>query len=142
MLFQLGLLTMDVYPFNTTDYSRDTGADFVKHDVIGTMRPSEFTGEADESMSLQFRLFPEKLGGLRELEILHQMRRSGIPQILVRGDGYNLGWFNIEKVNENSKAIDNQGVGRDISGTISLSRSPRPSITAYLPTLARMFLWF
>lgn len=142
MLFQLGALTIDVYPFNTHGYGRDTGFDFVKKDVMGAMRPSEAVGEADESMSFECRLFPEKLGGLPQLEILHQMRKSGMPQILVRGDGTNLGWFNIEKVSERSSGLDDQGVGRQIEVNISLSRSPRPpSIGAYLPTLMRMFLW-
>lgn len=141
MLFQLGALTLDVFPFNTHGYTRETGADFVKKDVMGAQRPSEFVGEGDESMTFDFRLYPEKLGGLPQLEVLHQMRRSGVAQILVRGDGANLGWFNIERINERSSYLDPSGVGRLVEGSISLSKAPRPSIKAYLPTLMRLFLW-
>lgn len=139
MLMQLGAVTFEVYPFNTQGYSRDTGFDYVKKDVIGTMRPSEAMGEADENMSIEGRLFPEKFGGLGSMEAIHAMRQSGTAQILVRGDGRNLGWFVIEKVSERSSMLAADGVGKIIDFSISLSRSPAPSAAAVWQTLMRLF---
>lgn len=139
MLMQLGSVTFEVWPFNLHEYSRDTGYDFAAKDVMGGMRPREAMGEGDETMSISGRLFPEKLGGLGTLATLHAMRSSGTAQILVRGDGTNLGWFLIEKVSERSSFIDAQGVGRQIEFTISLTRARKPTVASYLTTLLRLF---
>lgn len=139
MLMQLGSVTFEVWPFNTDSYSRDTGYDFAAHDVMGTMRPRESMGEGDETMSISGRLYPHDLGGLEEMDVLHTMRAAGTAQILVRGDGRNLGWFLVEKVSERSSFLDKQGVGRLIEFDISLVRSPAPSAASYLAVLMRLF---
>ena len=64
------------------------------------------------------------------------MRSKGDPQILVRGDGRNMGWFLIEQVHEKSGYLNARGVGREIEVTIELVKSPDgASPTAMLSTL-------
>ena len=139
MLMQLGIVTFEVYPFNAQGYSRDTGFDYVRKDVIGTMRPSESMGESDESMTIEGRLFPDKFGGLDSMDQMHIMRQSGTAQILVRGDGRNLGWFQIERISEKSSMLAADGVGKIIDFTITLGRSPAPSPSAAWQMLLRLF---
>lgn len=139
MLYQLGALTMQVQPFNVHEISREAGADFAAKDVMGAMRPREFMGEGDEAITLTGRLFPEKFGGLGGLSALDQMRRSGVPQILMRGDGAVLGWFLIEKITEKGEHLDAQGVGRMIEVAIGLVRAPGPAAAgAYVSVLSRL----
>lgn len=135
MLYQLGSLTFEVWPFNTEETVRETRADFAAKDVLGSLRPREFMGEGDNSFTFTGRLFPEKLGGLSGLDALDAMRLSGKPQILVRGDGSNLGWWLVERVRESSSVLDPRGVGRIVDYEIGLMKSPSaPSVSSYLST--------
>lgn len=135
MLYQLGGLQISVAPFNAHEVSSEVGADFATKDVIGVPRPREFTGEADEKHSLSGRLFPFRLGGLDELDTLEAMARSGEPQILVRGDGRNLGWHLIEKVKRKESYLAGNGVGRQIEVEIELVASPNPASPASMLSL-------
>ena len=127
MLYQLGGLTIDTAPFEVHDVTREYGGTFAAKDVIGVMRPREFTGEDDEKMTLVGRIMPFSplIGGLNELEALEAMARSGEPQILVRGDGRAMGWMLIDKVREKSSHLLH-GIGRVIEYDISLVRTPQP----------------
>lgn len=124
MLFQLGGLQIDTVPFEAHETSRESGADFASKDVVGAPRPREFVGGADERFTLSGTLFPYNFGGLTGLGALDGIRASGDPQILVRGDGANLGWFLVEKVREKSSKLGPSGVGRVIEYELTLVRSP------------------
>lgn len=124
MLFQLGPITFEVAPVNVDKFTQETGHDFAAKDIIGAMRPRESMGEADEKLALHGKLFPHHFGGGDQLNILQGLARGGDPQILVRGDGTNLGWFLIEKVKRQDEYLDAQGVGRVIEFDIDLVASP------------------
>jgi len=51
------------------------------------------------------------------------MAENGKPQILVRGDGVNLGWWIIEKVSQKSSKLSADGVGKVITFDIALVKS-------------------
>jgi len=140
MLYQLGSLTLDVTPFNAHEVSRETGHDFAAKEIVGAMKPREPVGEADEKITFECRLFPHRFGGLSELSALDAMRASGQPQILVRGDGLNRGWFLIEKVTEKESFLNARGIGRQIEVSITLVRSPAAANAAsILSTLMSLF---
>ncbi len=125
MLYQLGALTFAVAPFNTHAVDRDSGYDFAAKDVVGAQKPREKVGEADEKIRFECKLYPHVFGGQGELDTLDGMCKSGEPQILVRGDGRNMGWFLVEQVREKAGYLNARGVGREIEVTIELARSPR-----------------
>ena len=146
MLFQLGALQFDTYPFPADDVSRKTGGDFAAKDIFGAQRPREFVGESDEHVRITGLLLPHftatHTGGnvQNQLDILDAMRASGQAQILVRGDGRNMGWFLIESVDEKSKLLDASGVGHQIEYEINLVKSPKaPGAAAILSTILRLF---
>ena len=130
MLFQLGGLQID-QGFNAHETSRDAAADFAAKDLLGTRKSREFVGEGDDKFTLTGELFPHRLGGLDELGTLDAMRASGQPQILVRGDGSNLGWWLIENVTEKSKFLDRSGVGRHIEVEIKLVKTSAPDAGSF-----------
>jgi phage protein U len=139
MLFQLGTLTVEVLPFNVHEVTLDAGADFAAKDVIGALKPREFTGEGDSTLKLTGRVFPERFGGLDELGLLEQMRLSGEPQILVRGDGMNRGWWLVTKYSLKETYLDATGVGRVIDVDIELTKAPGAGAPAgLLTTLYRL----
>lgn len=126
MLMILGAVIMDVWPFNPTETGRESGGDYVEKPIMGRRPPLEFVGEASETFSITAKLFPEKLGGLGNLSALSAMRKSGVPQYFMRGDGVPLGWMVIERVSERSSYLDAKGVGRVVEVDISLKRADAP----------------
>ncbi|OCC05276.1 hypothetical protein BA190_10255 [Labrys sp. WJW] len=139
MLYQLGGTQFDVVPFNTHETDHEMGGDFAAKDLIGTMRDREFVGPSDEKLTFSCRIFPAKFGGLEELEGLQVAAVSGEPQILVRGDGTNLGWWVIDKVGDKATFLDIKGVGRVIEVQIAITRVPVPGKTTILGALLRLF---
>jgi len=130
MLFQIGPVTVDSPgPFNATDTSEEFGADYAVKAVVGARQPREFTGPADAKMTLSGTLFPDLFAraghatGLHQIELLRSITNTGAPQILVRGDGKNLGWWLIEKVTQKSTKLAANGVGRVIAYDIALVKS-------------------
>ena len=131
MLFQLGPITVDSPgPFNATNTNEEFGADYAVKPVVGAQQPREFMGPADHRFTLSGKLFPQFFGrngqatGLDEIQMLRSLTGTGDPQILVRGDGYNLGWWLIEKVTQKSSTLDAHGIGRQIAFDITLVESP------------------
>jgi uncharacterized protein len=138
MLFQLGPLQVN-QTFNAHETAHEYGGDYAAKNVIGTRKPREFVGVGDETFNLTGTIFPAKLGGLDELGLLQAMVEAGEPQILVRGDGTNLGWYTVDKGTEKSKFIDSSGVGRVIDVEIKLTRVDAPSAENFTSFLIGLF---
>ncbi|PZU95580.1 MAG: phage tail protein [Chelatococcus sp.] len=139
MLFQLGYVTFEVYPFNAHETDRAGSADFAAKDVIGTRKPREFVGEGDEERTINGRLFPLKFGGLPSLDDLYEMMESGTPQILVGGDGTNRGWWLITKVHQKDTVLDASGIGKFIEFDCTIVRAAgAPTVASYLSSLLRL----
>ena len=132
MLYAYGDLLFEIAPFNTEKTRRSTAADFAAKDLIGRRKSREYVGEGDEKLVFNCKLFPQKLGGLDRLDWLDAVRLSGVPQMLVRGDGTPLGWFLLEQVEENSSYLNGQGIGNMIDVTINLIRDDPPSAEAFI----------
>lgn len=136
MLYQLGALSIQVAPFNVHDVSETGDTEYAVKPVVGREPPLEFVGEGGNEMSLSGRLFPHEFGGLSELDVLQQMRSSGKPQYLMRGDGRPLGWFAILTVDAKSSFLDRKGVGRRVDVSISLRRAQTPSAQSFFSLMA------
>jgi phage protein U len=136
MLFSLGSLSIEVAPFNVHEVYEDGSTEYALKPVVGAEPLLEFVGEGPNEISLSGKLFPIAIGGLDELELLKQMRVSGKPQYLMRGDGTPQGWFAITHVSSRSSFLGRQGVGRQIDVSISLTRSQKPSAQSFFSLVA------
>ncbi len=125
MLYMLGGISFEVMPLNIYEVTHETGADYAAKDVVGAFRPREYMGPADPKLNFKGRLFPHKFGGLPPLTALQAMAVAGIPQMLIRGDGFVFGWYLIEKIEVGHGFIDAAGLGRMIEFDIDLVYSPR-----------------
>lgn len=123
MLYQIGPISMDTFPFNADKFKRKASADIAKKPVIGTLKPKEFMGEGDEQITLSGQLLPSKIGGLSELDALDNFRTGGASLPVIRGDGVSLGWYIIENVSEDHTELMRDGVGFKVSYSISLTKS-------------------
>lgn len=123
MLYIIGTLALDTRPFSIDDMSRDADASIVAKPLMEAAPGKEFTGEGEDDITLSGQLLPTKIGGLDELEILHQMRRAGTRFPLMRGDGWRHGWYAIAKISEQHKDLGRDGVGFTVRVTVSMTRT-------------------
>jgi len=136
MLYSLGSLSIEVAPFNVHEVTESGSPDYAAKPVVGAEQPLEFVGEGSNEMTLSGRLFPMSLGGLDELELLTQMRVSGKPQYLMRGDGTPRGWWVITNVNTRSAYLGRVGIGKQIDVSISLIRAQKPAAQSFFSLVA------
>ena len=139
MLYLIGSLAIKVAPFNAHEVTRTGATDYAIKAVAGAEQPLEFVGEGANDLTFTGTLFPRELGGLNELDLLRQMRISGKPQYVMRGDGTPLGWYAILSVAERSTYLDSAGVGKQIDMTITLKRAQAPSQQSYFSLATLLF---
>lgn len=113
MLYQVGPVTIDTFPLSTTGVERQDGADFAVHDLLGRRKGREHVGEGDDFITMKGTILPfrPRHDGRRELEKLRGAMKSGEPQLVMRGDGTNMGWYVVESLNETHVEIQYNGVG-------------------------------
>lgn len=140
MLYMIGPIAIEVYPFNAHEVAHEAKTDFAKKSVLGRRQPNEHVGEGDETLKFSGRLYPEKLpGGLESYELLHLVRQAAQPQLVIRGDGAVLGWYLIESANDKSTFLGPNGVGQLIEIDISLIRDDPPDAASFMGAFAGFF---
>lgn len=138
MLYTVGPLRIQVAPFSVSDVSERGSTDYAAKPVVGIEPPLEYVGEGANELSLSGQLFPQAIGGLTELEVLRQMRTSGKPQYVMRGDGRPLGWFAITSADARHGYLDAHGVGKQIEVSVSLRRAQTPAPQSFFSLIARL----
>lgn len=134
MLYQLGAVQFELI-FNPQSFDSDASAGIVEKPVMGRRPPLEFVGDGPQIDRIGVRLFPEKLGGMGGIEDLNEMRISGIPQFLMRGDYRPLGWFAIERVVQRHTYLGAGGIGRVVDVDLVLRRADPPSASSVFSSL-------
>lgn len=157
VLFQWGPIQFQVFPLNVSQVSHATASDWAKKEIAGAAMYREWVGENDERIELKGRIFPhyfarksrdttsrlgdgstgerivpalqfqKSSGGLGNLEILDLMRREGQSHILIRGDGWHLGWFIVESLQRGHSLLAGDGIGQMIEFDAAFQRVPVPN---------------
>ena len=138
MLFQWGALQFDITPFNVHEADQMTATDWARKEIAGAAIYREWVGEGDEEIALRGRVFPHRLGGLTELEILESFRRQGKAEQLMRGDGTVLGWYVLERLARAHRFLGADGIGQQINFEGNFMRCPVPDPNAYFPMLYQL----
>lgn len=123
MLYLLGAVTIDTKPFSIDTMERESGVSVASKPVIGGRERKEFTGEGEDTITLSGQILPMRIGGLSELETLHEMRRKGQRFPLMRGDGFRFGWYYIAEIAESHSELARNGVGHVVSHRIVLNQT-------------------
>lgn len=126
MLFQIGPITCDTFPFEVSKAERETTADFAKHALVSSPQDYEFAGEGTGTLNLSGQLLPYNIGGLSEIEVAHQLCASGRPQWVQRGDGRLFDWYVLTKVSDKHEYLSPTGVGFVIKYDLTLEKVPDP----------------
>lgn len=139
MLMMVGALRIEIAPFNVHQVSETGDTEYAIKPVVGAEPLLEYVGEGGNQLNLSGRLFPHELGGIDELELLRQLRVSGKPQYVMRGDGRPYGWYAILNVQEQSSYLNSHGVGKLIEVSISLRRAQMPSPLSFYSLMQGLF---
>jgi hypothetical protein len=121
-LYILGGVVMDTRPFNADKFDRTASADLVEKAVMGGLKPSEFMGEGEDTLTIIGQLLPFKTGGLAEFEMLDEMRRTGARFPVMRGDGKRLGTYAITDISERHGQLMRDGVGFTVKYSVSMRK--------------------
>lgn len=130
-LYKWGAVEWTVWPFNTNEVDHTVETDWAHKEIVGAALYREWVGENDEKIHFRGMLFPYRLGGVSDIERLNAMRRSGIADLLVRGDGTYMGWFVCERLQRSHTFLSSEGVGRQISFEAEFARVPVPDPDSY-----------
>lgn len=123
MLYMVGPLVFDTFPFSLNHIEREDSEDYAKHDLMSRRRGLETAGPGDDVLLLAGEFLPYHIGGLSELETARGLMHSRAPQYVMRGDGYALGWYVIEAIREShADAIAPTGVAYKVKHEIKLLR--------------------
>ena len=139
-LLSLGGIIFEVAPINLHEIETTVGADYAEKDVVGAAKPREYMGEADTTITLSGKMFPQKFGGLGGFAALQLMAQLGVPQMVVQGSGAVWGFYLIDKVTRTDTYLDAGGVGRIVEFEINLIRSPQgPTMSGMISQISRLF---
>lgn len=142
MLYQVGPLTFDTFPFSINSVKREAAADYAKHALLNRRRGYEFEGPGDDVLTLSGECLPLRIGGLSEIELAHQIRDAGDPVFVMRGDGLVAGWHVVTGVEEGHEMIMPNGVGFVVKHQIKLERVDDPGPAAGAGMIASLLSLF
>lgn len=141
MLYMIGAVQVDTFPFAVDGVSRSGSADIATKPLLNGLKGAEFMGEGDDRLHMRGQLLPAKIGGLGELETLRAQMAQGAALPVMRGDGTRLGTFVITNLRETHDHLLRDGVGAVIKVSISLKKVPgeRSAGTQVIPALLQLF---
>lgn len=157
MLYRWGIIDFEVYPVNLSEVEHVTGTDWARKEIAGAAIYREWVGEGDEEIHLRGKLFPHfyamrarsvarfmgnlvsdnrGASGIPTMDVMDNYRRQGQAHLLIRGDGWKLGWYVIEKLSRSHTFLGAEGVGQQINFEATFMRVPVPDDPGlYFPNL-------
>jgi len=141
MLYMIGAVQVDTFPFSVDGVSRSGSADIATKPLLNGLKGAEFMGEGDDRLNMRGQLLPAKIGGLPQLEALRSAMNQGAALPVMRGDGTRLGTYMITNLRENHDHLLRDGIGAVVKVSISLKKVPaeRSAGTQVIPALLQLF---
>jgi phage protein U len=123
-LYKWGTIEFQVILLNVHEVDHETETDWAKKEIAGAPIFREWVGENDEVLMMRGHVFPYRIGGMKELEHFEAMRRAGVPNLMVRGDGAVIGWFVCERLSRSHTFLSTEGVGQQTAFEAAFARVP------------------
>ena len=118
-------IQFQVWPLNYHEMDHETSTAWAVKPIVGAANYREWVGELDEVRTLRGRIFPYRIGGMTEVEIMDAYRRGGIVNLMVDGASRDLGWYVLEKHSRSHTRISAEGIGQMIEFS-AVRRVPQP----------------
>ena len=136
-----GILMTCPMGLNPQDVVEEFGGDFAVKPVVGAQQPREFVGPADTRLTLSGTIFPFRFAaaggssGQAEIAALKSYAAAGQPLPVMRGDGLNMGYYLVEKVQIKHSKLSVIGIGRQQEFVLQMVQSPTGPAAASMVSL-------
>ena len=88
VMYSWGPLQFKIWPLNIHEFDHETDTDWAQKEIAGSAIFREWVGENDENLYFRGKLFPYRIGGMAEMELMEATRRRGIALALIRATGH------------------------------------------------------
>lgn len=122
MLAALGMFVFETQSAPFQELARNRTWRHGRTERFGARSASQFLGPGEDKVTLTGALVPGLAGSWSSIERLTEMAETGEALPLADGQGNILGSYTIESVNEQHKALADNGRARWIDFTIELQR--------------------
>jgi phage protein U len=129
LLYQWGpRIQFTIWPLNIYEFDHESDTDWATKEIAGAAIYREWVGENDENIYFRGKLFPYRIGGMKDIEVFEANRRAGLAHLLTRGSNPSdkLGWWVCEKLIRSNTFLSGEGVGQQIAFEAQMVRVPTP----------------
>lgn len=119
VLMQLGKYQFSIGTLAHQSISRTSGYKWAKQDRIQNIGALQFTGIENEEIAISGAIVPQWVNVEQHLNQLRYMAETGEPHLLIDGQGTNLGYWVITKIDSKAQSLNHKGIGKE--GDFSLS---------------------
>lgn len=120
VMMALGTFRFGMNRANYQTFTRAAAYRWAKQDRLGRAPALQFLGPDAEEITLEGTIYPHFKGGLRQIELMRLVARSGQPMMLVDGLGFVWDRWAITAVSETKSVFLAGGAPRKIEFSISL----------------------
>ena len=120
VMMALGAFRFGVNRATYQSFSRAAAFRWAKQERLGRAPAMQFLGPDADEITLEGVIYPHFKGGLRQVEFMRLMARSGKPMMLVDGLGWAWERWVITAVEERKSVFMADGAPRKIEFTITL----------------------
>lgn len=124
VMLQLGGFQFGIKTAAYQELLRTASWTWAAQNRFGQLPGLQFTGPAEETISLPGVIYPEFRGGFGQVDDMRALAAAGKPLALVDGTGASLGRWVVEAVDEKQTVFASAGRPRKIEFTLSLRRFP------------------
>jgi hypothetical protein len=120
IMMALGTFRFGVNRANYQTFTRAAQYRWAKLDRVGRAPALQFLGPDAEEITLEGTIYPHFKGGLRQMELMRAVARTGVPMMLVDGLGFVWDRWAITEVSETKSVFLAGGAPRKIEFTVGL----------------------
>lgn len=120
VMMALGAFRFGVNGADYQSFSRTAGYRWAKLDRLGRAPALQYLGPDAEEITLEGVIYPHFKGGLRQMELMRLLARTGVPMILVDGLGFVWQRWCIVDVTERRSFLMADGSPRKIEFSVLL----------------------
>lgn len=122
VMMQLGSYQFSLPTAAYQELTRSTEYRWPEQETFGVLPTSQFTGRGKDTITLQGVILPEFRGGYGQIDELRDLAATGLPQLLVSGEGRLMGRWCIEKIDEKQQVFAAKGRPRRQEFTMQIKR--------------------
>jgi len=124
MMSAIGDFVFELRSIPFQSQNRRSSYRLAEHLAVGRAPTYQALGQGDDVETLSGMIYPElMIDGIVSIEALRSMMNTGLPHLVMDGNGFNRGLWFIETIDENRSEFTDYGEPKKIEFTIELRNS-------------------